>query len=1068
MNNVIKRDGQEVEFDKSKIVNAVSKAMARTEKGIDLEVANLVANKTEKKIEKSKNEIHIESIQDMVEEYLMQSNRKDVAQEYIRYRFKRNEERNSMSYIDKEIQGLFDLTSEEIVNNANKAGDKLHTYRAMIADITSKDYAKRNIVPKWLNEAHEEGSIYLHDYNYVALPVYNCQLINWIDMLENGFEVGSTKITSPKGITTAIALLSQIVAHVSSNCYGGVSLPSLCTGLEPYARKSYEKHYTVGLKWLKDENKAKEYAWERLEKEVYDAAQAFEYEISTLTNSRGETPFLTIEFGLGQGDFCKLIQKSFLKVRLKGFENDVSPVFPKIIFTLKKGLNLNPEDENYDVFQLAVQCSSKRLYPDYINYDRVVEVTGSHKASMGCVAGDELITYKYQGNIFVESFRVMWNKFASNFQAKLHGISEYIEVDDLFIRDKDNTYTKVKKIIKNPNQNNWKLVRMDNGRSLTATADHPLPTSRGRLFVKDMRVGDSVPVYKDSYQGDLDIYEDDFAWMLGVMICDSSYVSTIRISIANEGEDEIEENIYNVFNKYYAHDIKTINQERGKKGVYKDIVIGGEGIGKTCALFAEMFKSFKKDQREIPSIIFESCVSTRLNFMAGMIDADGYVHKKGRVQIGSTNKTLALQQLELAQSLGIHAKMYLNKYSSSSDKYRYRIEFPISKELLNCIKCKKKQDNIEQYTSIVLKDRATVKEIIDLPDFNQESYDVETESDTFYVSGLLSHNCRSFLPSYKDEDGNEKTLGRFNTGVVSISLPRLALKANGNEEEFFNLLDKYLEMTKDALLFRRSLLKGVKAKQAPILYQNGATARLQPEETIDNLLENSYSTASIGYVGLYNCMNALYGESFVDSEQMLQKGIKIMQYMKDYADKMRKETGIGFSIYGSPAENLATRFCKKDIEDFGLIEGVTDQGYYENSFHVPATYEISPFEKIDIESNFSKLSTGGAIQYVQFGSMIHNTKALETIIRYAYDKTHYFGVNVASDACFTCGYRGEITPQTIDRNDYKCPQCGNEDKNNLSIIRRVSGYLGSFSERPTVDNKMKEIHSRVKHYKGSK
>jgi anaerobic ribonucleoside-triphosphate reductase len=706
---VTKRDGTVVEFDKLKIVNAILKAMVRTEKGVDMGVANGVADKVESKLSKKKEPHDIEMIQNLVEYSLMQSNRKDVAQEYIRYRFKRDEERNSVNNIDKEIQGLFDFTSEEVVNNANKAGDKLQTFRAMISDIACKDYAKRRIVPRRFNDAHEEGSIYIHDYNYLAIPFFNCMLINWIDMLENGFEVGNTIITTPKGITTAIALLSQIVAHVSSNCYGGVTLPSLDIGLEPYAKKSYAKHLRIGMKWLNDEEKAQRYAWERLEKELYDAAQAFEYEIQTLTNSRGEVPFVTIEFGIGEGEFCKLIQKSFLYIRFRGFEDDLTPVFPKICFGLKRGFNLDPEDPNHDVFQLAVKCSSKRLYPDYINFDKLVETTGDYKAPM---------------------------------------------------------------------------------------------------------------------------------------------------------------------------------------------------------------------------------------------------------------------------------------------------------------------------------------------------------------------SCRSFLPLYNDEFGNNKTLGRFNFGVCTINLTRLALKAEGNEKGFYKLLNKYLELTKEVLLFRQGLLKGVKARQAPILYCNGAVSRLNPEETIDHLLENSYSTASIGYLGLYNCMNALYGESFLGNEEMLQKGIAIIQYMREYADKLKKETGIGFSIYSTPAEVYATKACKKDIQDFGVIDGVTNLGYYENSFHVPATYEISPFKKIDVEANFAKIASGGAIQYVQFGSMIHNTEALETIIRYAYDKTHYFGVNVSSDACLSCGYRGEIKPQTIDKNDYVCPQCGNNDKSKLSVVRRVSGYLGSFSERPTIDMKMKEIHSRVKHYKG--
>lgn len=298
-----------------------------------------------------------------------------------------------------------------------------------------------------------------------------------------------------------------------------------------------------------------------------------------------------------------------------------------------------------------------------------------------------------------------------------------------------------------------------------------------------------------------------------------------------------------------------------------------------------------------------------------------------------------------------------------------------------------------------------------------------------------------------------------------MNLPRLAIQSKGNEEDFFKLLDKTLDLTRDSLLFRHNGLKGVVAKQAPILYQSGAVARLEAEDTIDHLLYGGYSSISIGYVGMYNAMMSLYGESFFDSDELMKKAEVVMQYMKDYAEKTRQETNIGFSLYSTPAETLATKFCKADQLEFGIIEGVNDNGYYENSFHYPSNKDISPFEKIDKESKYSRLATAGAIQYVEFGSMIHNVEALEEIIRYAYDKCHYFGVNVSSDRCFKCDYTGEMITTDETNNAYKCPQCGNEDTSQMSVIRRLCGYLSSLNDRPSVDNKMKEISRRVKHFK---
>lgn len=705
---VIKRDGRKDAFQKRKIENAVIAAFVEVDKD-KTEEAVRRAEKISTYIESLGAELSVEDIQDLVEKQLMASNRKDVARAYVRFRYKRELVRDAKTNLDYEIFGLKDGTSEEVKNNANKDGKKLQTLKPMIADVTIIDQAKRLIIPERIMKHHEK-EIYIHDMNYFGIPMHNCCLVNWEDCLENGMVIGNAPVEKPNTITVAVNLLSQIVAHVSSNCYGGVTLINLTKGLCQYARGSLNTWRNIA----KEHNvpDIETFSWKMLEREIYKAMRGLEYEILTLTNSRGEIPFTTFELDCIDLEASEEDQKiqhmiitNILQVRIDGLTGDVTPVFPKLCFELKKGNNFDVTDKYYDVFQLAVKCSSVRVYPDYLMHDKLVEVTGGYKAPM---------------------------------------------------------------------------------------------------------------------------------------------------------------------------------------------------------------------------------------------------------------------------------------------------------------------------------------------------------------------SCRSFIPELEDEFGNRVVGGGFNTGVCSVNLVRLALQAEGNEDRFYELLDEALDIARDALLLRREMMKNVKAKQAPILYQYGALARLDPEETIEKLLYKNRSTVSIGYVGVYNALNALYGKSYEDAE-MVEKGVKLVQYMKDYCQALKDTTDIGFSLYSTPAEVLATKFCRSDIEEFGIIEGVTDNGYYENSFHFPSNKEINAFDKIDLESKMSKLATGGAIQYVEFGNMIHNVEALEQVIRYAYDKCHYFGVNVSSDRCFECGYVGQMTTLDETNNHFECPQCGNQDNSKMSVIRRLCGYLGSLSERPTVDMKMKEMANRKKH-----
>lgn len=716
---VIKRSGQQVKFEKDKIRRAAQKAWQEVRKKCDNKcwsICDFIADKIEEEYEEeADNSMSVEEIQNRVEDLLMDSGEREVARAYIRYRYKRELVREARTNLDNEILGLKDGTSEEVINNANKNGKLLQTLKPMIADVTIIDQAKRFFIPKRILDHHQK-EIYIHDMNYFGIPMVNCLLVNWEDCLENGMIIGNAPVEKPSTITVAVNLLSQIAAHVSSNCYGGITFINLVKGLCQYGLGSLN----AWRKIAKENNvpNEEEFSWKMLEREIHKSIKGLEYEILTLTNSRGEIPFTTFEIDCIDLNASEenqhiqhLILTEFLKTRIEGLTGGVTPVFPKLCFQLKKGNNLNPEDKYYDTFKLAIKCSSLRLYPDYLMTDKIIEVTGGYKAPM---------------------------------------------------------------------------------------------------------------------------------------------------------------------------------------------------------------------------------------------------------------------------------------------------------------------------------------------------------------------SCRSYIPELSDENGNRVVGGGFNCGVCSINLPRLAILANHSEEKFFELLKEYLDLTKEALWIRRDTLKNVKAKQAPILFMYGAIARLNPEETIEKLLYKNRSTISFGYVGLHNALIALYGESYDTNPEMIDKGKKILQFMRDYCDKVKKETNIGASLYSTPAETLATKFCREDIKEFGIIEGVNDKGYYENSFHYPSNEDAVAFDKIDIESQMSYIPSGGAIQYTEFGNMVHNPQALEKVVRYAYDKCHYFGVNVSSDRCFECNYVGEMKTVDPSTNHFKCPQCGNENNSKMSVIRRLCGYLGSLSERPSVDGKMKEISNRVKHDKYTK
>lgn len=369
------------------------------------------------------------------------------------------------------------------------------------------------------------------------------------------------------------------------------------------------------------------------------------------------------------------------------------------------------------------------------------------------------------------------------------------------------------------------------------------------------------------------------------------------------------------------------------------------------------------------------------------------------------------------------------------------------------------EDNIEKgseyYYLTELAAKCTAKRLV--PDYISEKKMKELkEGNCFPVMG-----CRSCLSPWKDENGNYKFYGRFNQGVVTINLVDVALSSGGDVDKFWDIFDKRLELCYDALMCRHERLKGTLSDAAPILWQYGAISRLKKGEPIDKLLYGGYSSISLGYAGLCECVKYMTGKSHTDPSAT-PFAIKIMEHMNEACERWKKETNIGFGIYGTPLESTTYRFAKCLQKRFGIIEGVTDRNYITNSYHVHVTEDIDAFTKLSFESKFQALSTGGAISYIEVPNMQKNIEAVLDVIKFIYDNIMYAELNTKSDYCQVCGFDGEIQIVTDEDGKlvWECPHCHNRDQSKMNVARRTCGYIGT---QYWNQGRTQEIKDRVMH-----
>lgn len=858
---------------------------------------------------------------------------------------------------------------------------------------------------------------------------------------------------------------------------------------------SFAKHFKKGLRWLEhkpkeyieqfpkmlsiNDKKANEhksaynYAIEMLEEEGKQAAQGLYHNLNTLESRQGsQLPFTSINLGRDTSVEGRLVTKWILNASIDGIgKYHLTSIFPISIFQYKQGINASPSDPNYDIKQLALKSMSHRIYPNWVNGDwsqahEDVDNPDTFMSTMGCVEGNEIITYKFKGVLYVESFKRMWNRLADYYNKKRQMCQErenlYLDVDEVEIFDTKKGLVKVKRVIRNKSSK-WVNIKFSHGRSLMCTTDHPLPTNRGRVAAGELSTDDIVEVNKSQYCEENFNFNDSKAWLLGFILCDGCYDGSLFSSISFESENDIADAYIKRMKECFDNEVEVVERHRGEKGFYKDLCSRGN-IVDIIDYFSTKFEGLTKIRRHIPNEVFSWCRSAKLSFLAGMIDADGYInpttHGGSVVQIGSTNKELSLQQMALAQALGMPSAIYQNHYSKKHpNAIRYRVEFAPTDELLSYVVSQKKKDNYKKNHTNYVVDKAKVNSVshIEMTDY---SYDVETESDYFEVSGIYSHNCRT-LVGYDRHGLGYIRQGRGNNVPNTIILPKLGIEYGiclGKRKEpdlkgFWEAFENALHLCEKGLLERYEIIKRQSPESAPFMYQNNT---IQDARNCKDSVENSvkHNTLAMGYIGVAEMCQALFGKNHAQDKKVHEFALSVVKRINEYAAEASERNNLNFSCYATPAEGLCRTALQALRNQYGVIENVTSHEYLTNSHHVPVWEKVSVYEKLEIEAPFCKYPTGGCITYIELEStFVKNTEAVEQIINYAFKELDipYLAFNFPIDSCLDCGYQDEF-------ND-KCPQCGST---NIQQLRRVTGYLTA-DYRNFNDGKQAEVKERVKH-----
>jgi len=948
----------------------------------------------------------------------------------------------SQTNFEEQIKAVVSGQHENLKENGNINGESAGGKMFRFGDIAG-DYLFRAEVPSTFVNAHVDGDIHIHDRSYYFLS-HNCIQVDAKKLFANGFSTGHGFIRPPQRIESYGALIAIILQSVQGDCFGGVSIPDFDFVMAGGVRKTFRQEFGLELGRLplvsdiqELRNKTWDMAWRNTERRTYQTMEALIFNLCTLqSRAGGQVPFSNLNYGLDTSAEGRMATRCLLKATMAGLGKGEVPIFPVQIFKTKEGVNYNEGDPNYDLFQLAMECSAKRMWPNFAfldaNFNKNQDV-----AYMGCVDGQSVITYKLDDVLYCESIERLYSRLEVKNKPRKRGLSYYFIPESLSVWDsRIRTFVAVKKVIKNTQVVDWARVKYQ-GRILDCTSDHPLPIKGlGRTFVKDIPPESYAPVTYIAPTTDEFVLDEDLAWAYGLFLCDASLRGQVIISLGAD-ETDLVKKVQEVF-----PDVFSFYSDK-KHNNYQVL------IRKSTSLAHELtalFGGINKVDRHIPNEIFRAPYSVRMSFLAGMVDGDGYINDrpKGlRVQIGSVNRELAIQQMLLANSLGFPAKIYGNAYSRvRPEKIRWRVEFGAERKLLDILVSKKKREKQgkSQRVAAMEETKITVTPLHRVAD----SYDLETETDFFDVDGIISHNCRTRVVANVFDSTKKVAAGRGNLFFTTINLPRLAIQATGGGGTlghgdillFFNLLDNVMDLGIRQLHHRFDVLAHKKVRNFPFLFGEGiwlGSETLDPDDKIGDVWK--HGTLSLGFLGLAETLIALLGKHHGESGEAQELGLEIVGHMRKRLDFESRHKRMNFTLLATPAEGLAGRFVKLDQTRYGTLPGVTDKEYYTNSFHVPVDFTISAFDKIAIEAPYHALTNAGHITYVELdGDPSKNLGAFESIVRAMHDAGIGYGaINHPLDFDPVCGFSGVI--------DNECPGCGRKADEKVQRTRRITGYL---------------------------
>ncbi|MCQ2210046.1 MAG: ATP cone domain-containing protein [Paludibacteraceae bacterium] len=1003
MSKIIKRDGSEANFSKMNVYNAISNAnnMVRIEDRFTNDEIKAMTKDIENVVKNETHSVNASDIQVMVENAIIKAGKADVAREYITYRYEKELARRKNT-TDDELRTLLDGTNEEIIQeNANKNPELNSTLRDYMAGIQSKDYSKRYLIPEDIYKAHKDGIGHFHDMDYFAAHEHNCDLLNIEDMLQNGTCINKVKIDKPSTFSTASNITAQIIAQVASSQYGGqtISLAHLAPFVEETRKTFREEHKKLEEKLTKEEFDA--FIEEETRKDIYKGCKTLLYQINTLMTVNGQAPFVTV---------CMYLNEA----KNEKEKEDLAIVIEETIKRRMKGV----KDETGHYVGIAFPKVIYYLQED--NYKPGTKYYYLTELAAKCTADKQVPDYM--------SEKVMKELHNGN---AFPTMGAAVGKETVTIKIDDEIYYN---------------IQISKAASLVRNKCSRKGEQHGK-FTYDVSYRGQCGVYKVTHKPTNKFYigsSKDIGRRFSEHRTSIKYKGTLGDSyfIGDYDKDNYEFSVLTICDIDSLYETESIVYKKEANDLcvnMKDPIIRGN----------HGHLNSNKGYHDVPQHYHQ--------FYKKIDDAD--------VQILAGNQFVPIRGVIINNA---YTPLKLYKVTHEFGSVTITEDHPLHTQR-GRVECA----NLTTNDSVILCDTKEYSKILNIEEVEKEAtYDFETDCDMFNMSGIVSHNCRSTLSDVKvskddpwkvvTKGGVPKYYGRFNQGVFTLNLPDIALCSKKDMEKFWLLLDQRMELAHRALRLRHERLRGVKSDVAPILWQHGALARLDKHETIDKLLFNGYSTISVGYMGLHETVYYLTGKNYWEDEDTMKLAQDILNKMNEKCEQWKAVEHIGYSIYGTPAENLVGKFAKALKKRHGIVPGVSDKEFITNSYHIPVWVEMDAFTKLEYESKLQKLSKGGAISYVEMGDLRNNVDAVLSVMEYIYNNIGYAELNGSTDRC-QCGFEGRI--ELIDNGEgkliWKCPACGNTDKARMTIIRRVCGYL--LNSNDCCQARLHDIKNRVEH-----